>query len=142
MIIGIVGSEAAKFTSETEQKAKDTIRSILSVPGVTGVSSGHSPLGGIDIWTEEIGAELGLPLHIFPPKDFSWASGYKPRNIQIARKSDVLHCITVKQLPADYKGMRFPFCYHCGTNDHVKSGGCWTVMQGTRLGKPGFWHVL
>jgi hypothetical protein len=142
MIIGIVGSEGKKFTPETKQKAKILIREILSKPGVTGYSSGHCHLGGIDIWTEEIGQELGLTPYIFPPKNQSWEGGYKARNIQIAKASDELHCITVKTLPATYKGMKFDFCYHCNTNDHVKSGGCWTMKYAINLKKPGFLHVI
>src|ERR1700693_1404083 len=103
MIVGIVGSEGAKFTLETEAQAKAIIREILTKDGVTGYSSGHCHLGGIDIWTEEIGENLHYPAimeikllpFIFPPKNFTWATGFKPRNIQIAKASDELHCITV-----------------------------------------------
>lgn len=142
MIIGIVGSEGKKFTPETEQQAKHQIRLILSKPGVIGYSSGHCHLGGIDIWVEEIGRELGLEPFIFPPKNQFWETGYKPRNILIAKASDEVHCITVKTLPPNYVGMKFDFCYHCNTNSHVKSGGCWTAKYAQKLGKPAFWHVI
>jgi hypothetical protein len=33
--------------------------------------------------------------------------------------------------------MKFDLCYHCGTKDHVKSGGCWTVKYARKLGKQG-----
>jgi hypothetical protein len=145
MIIGIVGSEAAKFTPETEAKAKDLIRRILTqplIPAISGFSSGHCHLGGIDIWTEEIGFELGLRPYIFPPRSQSWETGYKPRNIQIAETSDEVHNITLKRLPESYKGMKFDFCYHCNTNEHVKSGGCWTAKYAQRLKKKAFWHII
>lgn len=142
MIVGIVGSEGAKFTPETEYKAKQLIASILMRPEVTGFSSGACHLGGIDVWAEEIARSLGLECFIFPPANKQWSTGYKPRNIAIAKKSDELHCITLKELPPEYKGMRFPLCYHCGTKDHVKSGGCWTVKLGQKLGKQGHWHIL
>lgn len=141
-IIGIVGCEEKKFTSETEGKAKELIRILLSRSGVTGISSGHCHLGGIDIWAEDIGKELGLETYIFPPKDFSWSAGYKLRNIQIVEASDEVHCITVKRLPDAYQGMRFESCYHCGTDSHVKSGGCWTAKYADKKGKPAYWHVL
>jgi len=136
MVIGIVGSEAIKFTLETEAKAKEIIRSLLTAPGVTGVSSGACHLGGIDVWAEEIGKELGLELFIHPPKVHNWEQGYKPRNLAIVRDSDEVHCITLKELPASYIGMKFPMCYHCKSKDHVKSGGCWTMHRAAKQGKP------
>lgn len=141
-IVGIVGSEGAKFTPETEAEAKHLIRGLLNHPEVTGVSSGHCHLGGIDMWAEEIGKELGLELYIFPPTRKTWEGGYKPRNISIAKTSHEVHCITLKQLPESFKGMRFDFCYHCNSRDHVKSGGCWTVKYAQGLGKKGYWHIL
>ena len=142
MIAGIVGSEGAKFTELGQAGAKAKIYEILTQPGVTGFCSGHCHLGGIDIWTEEIGLKLGLKPFIFAPKQLNWTNGYKPRNERIAHTSDELHCITVDQLPPGFAGMKFDYCYHCMTKDHVKSGGCWTVRCGLRLSKPGFWHVI
>lgn len=141
MIVGIVGSEAAKFTPETEVRAKTIIRMILSDSEVSGVSSGRCHLGGIDIWAEEIGQELNKNLVIFPPATLSWP-GYKARNIQIAEESDIIYCITVKQLPPDFKGMRFAYCYHCKSNDHIKSGGCWTAKYAQKIGKTATWVVI
>ena len=136
MIIGIVGSEAAKFTAETEKKAKMIIRDLLTKQGVvTGMSSGHCHLGGVDIWAEEIANELGLKTFIYPPKEHNWINGYRPRNLLIASTSGVVICITVKQLPPGYVGMRFGSCYHCQKHpqgckqQHVKSGGCWTALR-------------
>jgi hypothetical protein len=142
MVIGIVGSESIKFTPETEAAAKKIIRDLLTRPGVTGVSSGACHLGGIDAWAEEIGKELGLDLFIYPPKTQSWETGYKPRNLQIVKASDEVYCITVKELPLNYKGMRFDYCYHCKTRDHVKSGGCWTAKQAQKKGKFATWYVV
>lgn len=141
-IVGIVGSEGAKFTSETESDARSIIVRLLSEKNVIGVSSGHCHLGGIDMWAEEIGKELGLQLFIFPPKRKTWEGGYKQRNVEIARAATEMHCITLKQLPDSFKGMRFDYCYHCHTKDHVKSGGCWTVKYAQGMGKKGFWHVI
>lgn len=141
MIVGIVGSEAVKFTPETERLAKREIRLILSWSNVVGYSSGHCHLGGVDIWTEEIGNGLGLKPYVYSPYILSW-EGYKRRNIEIAKTSDELHCITVKKLPDGYTGMKFPYCYHCKTNDHIKSGGCWTLKYAEKLGKKVFWHII
>jgi len=137
--IGIVGSEAIKFTPVTEREARNLIRRILSqYDARPTVVSGACHLGGIDLWAAEIGRELGLDVVEHAPRTLSWETGYKPRNLLIAA-SDVTHCITVSELPPSYTGMRFKLCYHCGTDSHVKSGGCWTVKQARRLGRLG--HV-
>jgi len=144
-VVGIVGSEAAKFTAVTEFEAKKIIRSILMRPEVTGVSSGACHLGGIDIWAEEIGRELGLKLHIFPSTKHQWEpNGYMERNLKIVEASNEVHCITVKVLPDKYRGMRWEACYHCRERiaDHVKSGGCWTAWQAYKRGKAAQWHIL
>lgn len=141
-VIGIVGVEAAKLDAAHEADARAIIRILLTQPDVMGYSSGHCHLGGIDILTEEIGEELNLEPFIYPPPTKSWETGYKPRNIQIVNASTEVHCITVKELPSDYKGMRFKHCYHCDTNEHIKSGGCWTAKYAKKKGKPAFWHVI
>jgi len=141
MNIGIVGHEAAKFTAATETDARRIIRELLAPAGAVCVS-GACPLGGVDVWAEEEAKALGRETLIFPPKTNRWADGFKPRNLQIAEASDVVHVIVVATLPESYTGRRFVLCYHCGTRDHVKSGGCWTAKQAQRLGKEGVWHIL
>jgi hypothetical protein len=135
--LGIVGSEEAKFTPHTRDRACAIIHALLRNLDVDLVVSGHSPLGGIDIWAIEVAEALGIETLEFPPKTHRWADGYKPRNLQIAEHSDMVVCITVKTLPASYTGMQFHGCYHCQTppEDHVKSGGCWTMKQAARAGK-------
>ena len=141
-VIGIVGVEAAKLTPKTEQQARFLITKLLTQPGVTGYSSGHCHLGGVDILTEEIGESLGLEPFIYPPMSRNWIGGYKDRNTQIASVSNEVHCITVSELPSTYKGMRFDRCYHCDEDTHVKSGGCWTVKYAQKIGKQTFLHVI
>lgn len=133
MIVGIVGSEAAKFTPETEAEARKAIRLCLLPEDM--VISGACHLGGIDEWAIEEGIALGLATENFPPAIHKWEGGYKQRNLQIAEKCDKLICITISAYPTNYKGMRFNFCYHCKTNAHIKSGGCWTMKQAEKLGK-------
>jgi hypothetical protein len=142
VIVGIVGSEEIKFTPDSKQRAQALIRHILSDPDVVEVVSGACHLGGIDVWAAEIGKELGLVVTEYPPKNRYWDTGYKPRNMQIARRSNVVHCITVDRLPETYVGMTFDLCYHCNTKDHVKSGGCWTMKQAIKMGKLGILHVV
>lgn len=141
MKIGIVGHEAAKFTPDSEARARAVIRALLSLPATT-VVSGHCHLGGVDIYAEEEADKLGIPKLIFPPRTKRWHDGYKPRNLQIATASDVVHVIVVKEYPATYRGMHFDYCYHCDKTDHIKSGGCWTAMQARRKGKSAVWHIV
>lgn len=133
MRIGIVGSEAAKFTPEGEAEARRIIRALLR-PGDE-VVSGGCHLGGIDIWAVEEAHEMNLYCHQYIPSVLSWEDGYKPRNILIAENSDVVFCITVNRLPKSYDGMTFSRCYHCNATDHIKSGGCWTTRYARKLGK-------
>lgn len=150
MKIGIVGSEGAKFTPLGEERAKEWINKLLTGdyrmnPGnppkywgpETTVVSGHCHLGGIDIWAEEIADSLGFSKLIFPPKTLRWEGGYKQRNLEIAKNSDMVYCISVKDFPETYTGMRFPFCYHCKDTEpaHIKSGGCWTTKEARKMGK-------
>jgi len=140
MNIGIVGHEAKKFTPITKAKARDIIYSLLS-PGDI-IVSGHCHLGGIDIWAEEIANELKLETLIFPPKTLQWDGGYKQRNIQIAENCNEIHNIVVAKYPDSYTGLRFDYCYHCHTNEHIKSGGCWTAKLVEKMGKKAYWHVI
>jgi hypothetical protein len=162
MRIGIVGSEAAKFTYDTASLAKAAIRDLVAeqagIPIGSTISpqtlrgliivSGHCHLGGIDIWAEDFATEMQLPTMILPPKSLSWENGYKPRNIQIAQNSDIVYVITLKELPQTFKGMRFKNCYHCARREHkhgehVKSGGCWTAWYAVeKLGKEAKWIVI
>jgi hypothetical protein len=135
MRLGIVGHEAAKFTADTEYLAKQAIAYHIEA-GATEVVSGACHLGGIDIWAVEVAHGYGLPTLEYPPEELGWEYGYKPRNIRIAENSDKVICIVVKKLPESYQGMRFPYCYHCKTDSHIKSGGCWTARYAGRIGKP------
>jgi hypothetical protein len=140
MYIGIVGHEAAKFTADTEAMARSIIRSLLSPPEAVLVS-GHCHLGGIDIWAEEEADALGRAKDIFAPKKLVWGGpdGFQSRNLKIATRSDVVHCLVIAEYPPTYTGMRFDYCYHCHTHDHIKSGGCWTAR---RCHGGGVWHVI
>jgi hypothetical protein len=136
MIIGIVGSEAAKFTKLTEPAARLAIRRLF-LPEVSLVVSGGCYLGGIDVWSIEEAIIAGKPYKEFPAKERRWSgpSGYESRNVKIAEICDKLICIAVRELPPGYRGMRFDWCYHCRTGAHVKSGGCWTMKKAAKLGK-------
>jgi hypothetical protein len=149
MKIGIVGHGKNKFTKHAEQTAKNTIRNILLAHSSPTLISGHSPVGGIDIWAEEIAIELGIKMDIKTPRQKSWEGeyGYKARNLDIAQSSDEIHVILVDEYPKNYKGIRFTICYHCAKHpgkvkSHVKSGGCWTGWKAYDLGKDLTFHII
>lgn len=142
MYIGIVGNEAAKFTKRSEEAARELIRLLLLNDSNPILVSGGCHLGGIDIYAEQEADKLGIQKEIFLPKELNWLYGYKPRNIKIAQKSDVVHNLVVNVLPSKYSGMRFKSCYHCKTTDHVKSGGCWTAKYAEAIGKQARWHII
>lgn len=133
--LAIVGSEEIKFTAATKERACNWIWALLA--SYDEVVSGACHLGGIDVWAAQIGREMGLSVIEYPPKTQNWSDGYKPRNMQIARRCTEAVCITVAKLPDTYTSpFRFDTCYHC-CESHVKSGGCWTVKQARMMGKPG-----
>ena len=143
--IGIVGAGADKFTPETEAQAKAKILELLSADGSILVS-GHAPVGGIDIWAEEIADRLGIEKRIFAPAIHQWnppgGYGFKARNLDIAKASDVVYNIVAREYPPGYRGMRFNLCYHCKKTDHLKSGGCWTAIQAKRLWRQAYWIII
>ena len=147
--VGIVGNGEDKFTLLGTERAKAKIKTILQnelmvVDGIT-VVSGRSPVGGIDIWAEEIADEKAIPTDIKEPLVHRWSPGYgyMARNTDIAR-SDIVHVIVVDSYPLEYKGKKFHHCYHCPhTNPwHVKSGGCWTGRRAIRFGNDAMWHII
>ena len=75
--IGIVGHEAKKFNAETEAKAREIIRSLLTSEDT--LISGGCHLGGIDIWAEEYADKMNLKKQIFlPPSPFFQAFECSP----------------------------------------------------------------
>jgi hypothetical protein len=144
MKIGIVGSGDDKFTEEGKSRARVLIHLLCKATTTDTIVSGHSPVGGIDIWAEEIALSHNKKLDLKIPKQHTWNAqyGYKQRNLDIAKDSDEVHVIVVDKYPEHYKGMRFKLCYHCKTDTHIKSGGCWTGIQAQKLGKKVYWHII
>ena len=69
MKIGIIGHGGDKFTEYGKQMAQEKIIEILMNKQEGDVFiSGHSPIGGIDIWSEDIARRLGYQLEIKCPK--------------------------------------------------------------------------
>lgn len=137
MRAGIVGNGTDKFTAAGQVEARRIIREI--VKGADVVISGHSPVGGVDIWAEEEAEAQGVMTDLKIPSTKQWnppgGYGYKARNLDIANDSDVVHVILADVYPVEYDGMRFNLCYHCRSDDHVKSGACWTGKRAVEAGK-------
>lgn len=165
MILGIVGNGADKFTAVGIRAAKLAIEEIIesaarSHKGEIAICSGHSIMGGVDIWAEEAADSLGVLKIIKWPLTTSgqledrihrssWDApyGYKNRNLDIVKESDVLHVVLSAKYPDNYVGQRFPFCYHCkkagrDSTNHVKSGACYTANLMVSVGKPVEWHIV
>lgn len=149
--VGIVGNGTDKFTARGRQLAEETILFILEGENWDAMVSGHSPVGGIDIWAEEIATILGIPLDLKVPAVNQWdppgAYGYKARNLDIAHDSDIVHVILADVYPVEYHGRRFNACYHHRNGEgapsvtpvnHVKSGGCWTGKKAANA----VWHIV
>lgn len=144
--VGFVGNGADKFTRYGRKRAISTILQIMELEKPTMMVSGHSPVGGIDIWAESCAKLLGIPLDLKIPVVEQWNPpgqyGYKARNLDIAADSNKLYVILADSYPPGYSGMKFDLCYHCNRTDHVKSGGCWTGIQAKKLGKVVQWIVI
>lgn len=153
MLIGIVGAGKEKFTPETEKRAREIIRTILLSNPTATITSGHSPVEGIDIVTEE---EFYLHpttggLWIRAPIVRWWGKGseygFMARNTDIAQ-ADLVVVIVVKEYPPNYKRKPFdplvPYCYHCKDRreSHVKSGACWTGWKALEFGHQATWYIL
>lgn len=148
MNLGIVGNGSDKFTGAGMLQAKWAIQDAILYYEPEAVVSGHSPVGGVDIWAEEAARQMDVELDLKVPEKNQWnppgAYGYKARNIDIAKDSDVLIVVLADQYPDEYTGKRFQYCYHhspVGT-DHVKSGGCWTGKTAAGLGKEVHWYIV
>lgn len=148
MKVGIVGHAQDKFTPETEKMAREVITRILTHTLDPILVSGHCHLGGVDIYAEQIAEYWGIPMEIKTPRTLSWNGeyGFKARNLDIARTSDFVHVVVVRDYPEEYTGRRFKECYHCSKinlkEKHVKSGGCWTAIQAKKMGKKVAWHII
>lgn len=95
--------------------------------------------GGVDSWAEMAADELGIKKKIYPAEVHQWDSdfdmhggltvehrGYKSRNIQIAKASDILYVLSPK---------RTAHCRHCMVFGHLQNGGCWTGKYADHIGK-------
>ena len=147
--IAIIGHASDKFNQITRRSAHSIIAGILEDYRPCILISGGCPMGGIDIWAEEMADKKGIEKIIYRPKYTQWdpdvntygkdAYGFKARNLDIARNCDVLYNIVVRTWPENYRGTKYND-YHCAGKNmdkhpHVKSGGCWTLWEAYKQGK-------
>ena len=146
MRIGIVGHASDKFTINGMLKAQEAIYDIFSkhIHDKPIIVSGNCPLGGVDLWAEEAAKLARLQTDIKSPKQHQWDAeyGFKQRNLDIAKDSDIIYVILSDSFPPEYNKKKFPYCYHCKTDQHIKSGGCWTAHQAIKMGKKAEWIVV
>ena len=148
MKVGIVGHGGEKFNHAQYKKAMQIIAEICDRSEVEVLVSGASPLGGIDIWAQHYAEEQGILTDIKEPMQKSWEGGYgyRARNMDIAKTSDVVHVIVMEGYNPTFSGRRFEICYHCtryGDHPlHIKSGGCWTGWKAFDMGKKVVWHII
>lgn len=144
IVLGVVGVERAKLTYEREIALRLHLSLWFNEVRPDMVVSGACHLGGVDLIAIEVAREMSINWHEFAATNHQWSGfgGYEARNKMIAQTSTHVRCYTVRDLPPGYTGMRFDRCYHCNTEDHIKSGGCWTVKIAKRMGKRGDVVVL
>ena len=132
MKIAIVG--ASKLTENEERDARQFCGLMMNqwkseYDDLEIISGGAK---GVDTIAIEVAEGLGISTHKIPPDVEEWNDvddmiGYRSRNIKIAEECDKLYC-----LPANF---RSESCYHCGTDEHERSGGCWTANRTRQMGK-------
>src|SRR3990167_9416744 len=123
MKLAIVGT-SKKLLPDEETKVKDIIRYEIS-RGIDMVISGGAY--GIDWLAVELASKMGIPIREFKPRSQTWPE-YRRRNILIAQNCDRLVCLSTK--------VKRVSCYHCHSNTHEKTAGCWTMNEARKLNRP------
>ena len=117
MKVGIVGSSKAQLNEKSIRFVEDIV---LEYPiDTTFVSGGAS---GIDEIVEMVCMVVDRKIIIHKPKTNDW-EGYKERNLIIAKECDKVICVALRSKDKD------SYCYHCGSEDHIKTGGCYTARR-------------
>lgn len=88
---------------------------------------------GIDAIVRDMAEEQNIPCRVFTSKVKQWEGdllhdGFKERNLRIVAYCDNLVCFASQ--------LRNTPCYHCGTSEHERTGGCWTMKKAKESNKP------
>lgn len=132
MKVAIVGS--SKLTENEERDVRQYFgimlnKMLVEYDDLTVISGGAK---GVDTIAEEVAKQLNIKTRIFRPEVQQWddvdvRKGFKTRNLEIAENCDILYCF-----PSTLRNME---CYHCKSDDHQVSGGCWTALKTKEKGK-------
>lgn len=140
--IAIVGADGRKWTENDPELVKCIIRHILTKYDDPILISGHCPLGGVDLWAEEVAKELEIPVVLFRPRRNAWRF-YKERNVKIAEACDIIYDIEPPRSCHHCRGegkIGDLICRFCG-GDGAYSGGTWTLNYAKTLGKE-VWKII
>jgi len=108
-------------------------------------------MGGIDVAAEAEARKQGIPCDIKVPAFNRWGDlktyGFQSRNINIAKDSDELYVIVVKEYPFGFTGEDRGDCFHCARAgrpvNHKTSGACWSSTKFTEFhNKPATYIII
>lgn len=125
--IAIVGSSKA-HGQHIMLQVKELVEKLVSKDPSVIIVSGGAP--GIDSMAKSAAESMGIEPKTFPPKTYDW-NGYRERNIAIAEFSDKVYSLA---LPLTDKKTQ-KACYHCNSDTHQKTAGCWTAKEARKRGK-------
>ncbi len=129
MKIAIVGSSHLSETEERDARKNSglILNQLIKEYGVNDITLISGGAKGVDTEAEDVAKQLGIKTIIHKPLEYKWENGYKPRNIKIAQECDILYCFPTK--------LKIVECYHCKTDEHEVTGGCWTAKYAEALKK-------
>ena len=118
MKIGIVGSSKANIQHATTCAMNIMMQYTEDTEFVSGGAD------GVDKAVEDACFILSRKITIFKPQNNQWEPhGYRERNWKISQYCDEVICIA---LPSKGDGT---YCYHCGSEKHERTGGCYTAVR-------------
>ncbi len=129
MKIAIVGASRLTETEEMDARKNSglVLNQLIKEYGVDDITLISGGAKGVDTEAEDVAKQLGIKTIIHRPLENKWENGYKPRNIKIAQECDILYCFPTKLKTVE--------CYHCKTDEHEVTGGCWTMKYAKSLKK-------
>lgn len=129
MYIAIVGT--SHLYDEEKERAWVKIEDIVNKARRNNDSIITGDADGIDKIVKTVCNLSDVDFRMYESKIKQWGGvgGFKERNTAIAERADLIYSIStaIKQEP----------CYHCELGTHERTGGCYTMRLGQKLGKKG-----
>ena len=125
MRVAIVGTSKL-LTQQQNLSARYCIEGIIRTFDINKTTIISGGAYGIDTFAIIIAKEKGYATEEIEPRFDGWKA-YKERNIAIAHSCDILYCITIPKQKLS--------CYHCKSDSHEKTAGCWTMNKAKARGK-------